>query len=107
MSPQRTELRHGFNKVTSAHDRWFCYQFDKGTSALPLEAIGGDGDSGGPALLEVDGEWVLAGMMSWKLSDGDFRTANQGRYGQTNCNVRISYHRLWIETQITSDSAGH
>lgn len=107
MSSQRTELRHGFNKVTSAYDRWFCYQFDTGASALPLEAVGGNGDSGGPALFDVDGEWVVAGMMSWKLAGGDVRTANQGLYGQINCNVRISHYRQWIESEIASDPAGH
>jgi len=106
-APQRTELRQGFNRVTSAHDRWFCYQFDAGPSALPLEAVGGNGDSGGPALIEDNGTWLLAGMMSWKLVEGDVRTAQQGRYGQTNCNVRLSHYRVWIEAQIGADVKAH
>lgn len=101
-APQRTELRQGFNKVTSAHDRWFCYQFDEGLAALPLEAIGGNGDSGGPALIEADGQWLLAGMMSWKFVEGDVRTSRPGRYGQINCNVRLSHYRLWIESEMAS-----
>ena len=46
--PNRTELRHAFNRITSAHGRWLCYVFDEPPSALPLEGITSNGDSGGP-----------------------------------------------------------
>lgn len=95
--PNRTELRRAFNTITSAHERWFCYVFDAPPTALPLEGIGGNGDSGGPAFVEVDGEWRLAGMASWKFLQGDVRTARPGRYGQTSCNVRLSHYRAWLE----------
>lgn len=105
--PNRTELRQGFNKVTSAHDRWFCYQFDKGAEALPLEAVTGNGDSGGPVLVEIDGHWVLAGMMAWKLVNGDVRTTRPGQYGQINCNVRLSHYRDWIESEMMAGTNAH
>lgn len=100
--PNRTELRQGYNKVTSANNQWFCYQFDDGPAALPLEAVTGNGDSGGPVLIENDGNWVLAGMMSWKLVNGDVRTTRPGQYGQVNCNVRLSHYRAWIESEIVA-----
>jgi Trypsin len=103
-APQRTALRQGFNQITSAHDRWFCYQFDRGSSGLPLEAISSNGDSGGPVLVEADGRWVLAGLMSWKLHEGDVRTSKPGRYGQINCNVRLSHYRDWIESEMAADA---
>ena len=95
--PNRTALRRAFNKVTSAHDRWFCYVFDEPPQALPLEGIGGNGDSGGPVLIDVDGQWSLAGLAAWKLLPGDVRTARPGRYGQTSCNVRLGHYRAWID----------
>ena len=95
--PNRTELRRAFNQVTSAHDRWFCHVFDEPPNALPHEGIGGNGDSGSPALIEVDGQWRLAGLMAWKFAPGDFRTSRPGRYGQANCHVRLRHYATWIE----------
>lgn len=99
-TPHRTALRRAFNTVSSAHERWLCYVFDSPLTALPLEGVSGNGDSGGPALIEVDGEWQLAGMASWKFMEGDVRTARPGRYGQTSCNLRLSHYSAWIEGHI-------
>ena len=100
--PNRTELRRAFNKITSAHDRWFCYVFDEPPSALPLEGITGNGDSGGPALIQVKDEWLLAGVATWKVVRGNVTTARPGVYGQTNCNVRLSHYNEWIESVISA-----
>jgi len=95
--PNRTELRRAFNTVSSAHGRWFCYVFDAPPSALPLEGSTGNGDSGGPVLIETDGQWRLAGLAAWKLLPGDVRTARPGQYGHTFCNVRLGHYRDWID----------
>lgn len=102
--PNRTELRRAYNQVTSAHGRWFCYVFDAPPAGLPLEGILGNGDSGGPALIKVDGQWTLAGMAAWKFFEGDVRTARPGRYGQTACNVRLGHYADWIESVMSGQS---
>lgn len=94
--PNRTELRRAFNTVTSAHDRWLCYVFDAPPAALPLEGALGNGDSGGPLLIEVEDQWTLAGLGAWKVVAGDVRTARPGQYGQTTCGVRLSHYAKWI-----------
>ncbi len=99
--PNRTELRRAFNIVTSAYDRWLCYVFDEPPAALPLEGMLGNGDSGGPLLIEDGGQWRLAGLGSWKVMAGDVRTARPGRYGQTACNVRASHYADWIQAVIS------
>lgn len=99
--PNRTELRRAFNTITSAYDRWLCYVFDEPPSALPLEGMLGNGDSGGPVLIQVDGHWLLAGLASWKVVEGDVRTARPGRYGQVACNVRLSRYIEWVEGVIS------
>ncbi len=99
--PNRTELRRAYNKITSAHGRWFCYVFDEQLSALPLEGVPGNGDSGGPALLQIEDQWLLAGLASWKVVQGHVMTARPGRYGQTACNVRLSHYIEWIEGVIS------
>ncbi|MBD8526039.1 S1 family peptidase [Pseudomarimonas arenosa] len=100
--PNRTELRRAYNKVTSAYDRWFCYVFDEPASALPMEGVLGNGDSGGPALIQQQGQWQLAGLAAWKVVEGHVMKAWPGRYGQTTCNVRLSHYRQWIDGVISS-----
>ncbi len=98
----RTVLRRAFNTVTSAHERWFCYVFDAPASALPLEGKTGSGDSGGPVLVQVEGQRRLAGLASWGFIHGDVRTVRAGRYGQFTCNVRLSHYAHWIKG-VTSE----
>lgn len=95
--PNRTELRHAFNTVTSAYDRWFCYVFDEPASALPLEGVPGNGDSGGPVLVQDGDDWRLAGLAAWKVGQGNVMTSRPGRYGQVNCNVRLSHYADWVQ----------
>ena len=95
--PNRTELRRAFNKASSAYDRWLCYVFDAPPSALPLEGVLRNGDSGGPALLQSSDQWLLAGLGSWKVVQGNVLTARPGRYGQVACNVRMSHYADWMD----------
>ncbi|MGE8224914.1 MAG: S1 family peptidase [Stenotrophomonas sp.] len=95
--PNRTELRRAFNKASSAYDRWLCYVFDAPPSALPLEGVLGNGDSGGPALLQSGDQWLLAGLGSWKVVQGNVLTSRPGRYGQVACNVRMSHYADWMD----------
>lgn len=98
-SSHRTELRRAYNKVTSADGRWLCYMFDKPSDALPLEGGSGSGDSGGPVLVQVGKDRLLAGLTSWSDPQSTIRTP--GRYGQITCNVRLSHYKDWIES-VTS-----
>lgn len=97
----RTELRRAFNKITSAYGRWACYVFDKPPSALPLEGMSGNGDSGGPVLIQVKDQWLVAGLASWKVVQGNAATSRPGLYDQTSCNVRLSHYVDWIESVIS------
>ncbi|MGY0800163.1 S1 family peptidase [Lysobacter sp. A286] len=101
---RRTQLRRAFNKITSAYDRWFCYTFDKPPAALRFEGVSSDGDSGGPVLMEVDGQWMLTGLTSWKVVQGniqgDTAVFRPGKYGQVMCNVNLSHYIDWIEGVI-------
>ncbi|GAB3027093.1 trypsin-like serine protease [Bowmanella dokdonensis] len=96
--PHRTELRRAYNKVTSADGRWLCYLFDNSVDALPLEGGSGNGDSGGPVLIEDKTGWLLAGLTSWTDLQSTNRTP--GRYGQVTCNVRLSHYQKWIQGVI-------
>lgn len=97
----RADLRRAYNKIVDVKDRWICYVFDKPPSGLAIEGISGDGDSGGPVLIKVDGKWQLAGLASWKKHGQDNALIlHAGFYGQKNYNVRISHYTGWIEDQM-------
>lgn len=98
----RTELRRAFNTITEVQDRWLCYSFQKPPAARTLEGITGNGDSGGPALIQVKDHLEIAGLASWKKVQGDARTFRAGVYGTTTCTVRVSHYAEWIDGTISA-----
>jgi len=104
--PNRTLLRLAFNTVASVNARWLAYVFDAPPAALPLEGMSGGGDSGGPVLIEDNGEWRVAGLAAWKLVQGNPAEFRAGTYGQTSNNLRLSSYAKWIEGVIASDAKG-
>ncbi|WP_454259360.1 trypsin-like serine protease, partial [Pseudoxanthomonas mexicana] len=103
--PNRTELRHAFNTITRAEGRWLEYVFDAPPSALQLEGMAGNGDSGGPMLVGVNGHWELAGLTSWKRVDGNPATFRPGIYGQISYGVRLGHYIDWIDDTHDIDNA--
>jgi len=101
----RTVLRRAFNRITGVQGQWLCYIFHEPASALPLEGISGDGDSGGPVLVQVKGQWEVAGLASWKRGKDNAILLHPGFYGQTNYNVRLSHYANWIDSVILADKA--
>ncbi|MDQ3039170.1 MAG: trypsin-like serine protease [Pseudomonadota bacterium] len=103
--PNRTDLRRAFNTVTASEGRWLSYVFDGPRTALPLEGIAGNGDSGGPLLVAIEDEWQVAGLTSFKRVDGNPMTARPGKYGQINYGVRLGNYLEWIQAATDPDSA--
>lgn len=97
----RAALRRAFNTISGVQDRWLCYQFHKPPAALPLEGMAGDGDSGGPVLIQVGGQWEVAGLASWKKGKGTALVLHPGFYGQISYDVRVSHYVAWIESVIS------
>jgi hypothetical protein len=101
----RADLRRAYNTIVDVKDRWICYVFDKPPSGLAVEGISGDGDSGGPVLIKVEGTWQLAGLASWKKHEKDNDLIlHAGFYGQKNYNVRVSHYAGWIEDRMRANS---
>lgn len=88
----RTQLRRAENVITAVEERALVYTFDSGSSALPLEGMLGNGDSGGPVLFQSNNRWKLAGLARGRLS-----TSPPGLYGQESHQVRVSYYLPWID----------
>ena len=104
-SPHRTAMRRAFNVVGSADARWLGYVFDSGPGAHPLEGTSGNGDSGGPVLIEEDGEWKLAGLTSWVFAEGKVSAWQAGRYGSRSFAVRVSRYLRWIQQEIATNGS--
>ncbi len=103
--PNRTDLRHGENKISLSDGRWIAYTFDRPPNALPLEAAAGNGDSGGPILVDVAGEWQLAGITAWKRAKVVGTEICPGHYGETSYGVRLGHYVDWIEATTATGTA--
>jgi hypothetical protein len=102
-SPHRGKLRRAYNTIISADGKWLGYRFDSGAAALPLEGQLGNGDSGGPVLVQVDGAWQLAGLADRTYWSGDFAGYRRGIYGQLTYHVRISHYAAWIDSILNAE----
>lgn len=105
-SPHRGTLRRAYNRITRAHGQWLDYRFDCGSDALPLEGVIGDGDSGGPVLIESNGTWYLAGLSDWKHWPRGHSKFVPGVCGQDFSSSRISYYAKWMNDVIASHPDG-
>jgi CubicO group peptidase (beta-lactamase class C family) len=93
--------RGATNKIDSADQDWLHFTFDDPATATDLEGISGPGDSGGPALIEMDGTFYLAGVSVWGMPGKNGR----GTYGAKEGYTRVSTHDKWIEAILAGKKA--
>jgi hypothetical protein len=84
-------LRGVTNRVDAVDDRWLRMRFDAPPEGTALEGVGGEGDSGGPALLRTDEGLVVVGVSSWQDHDGPL-----GTYGAVEHYARVAPHLDWL-----------
>lgn len=90
------------NTIIDAKEQWISFKFDQNNEALALEGISGPGDSGGPALIAVNGELFIAGISAWQNAEPT--NWQEGRYGVIEHYSRISYYLNWIDNTIKNNS---
>jgi hypothetical protein len=103
-------LRFAHNRVSFADQQlYFRFNDPQGPDSLAVdfEGIPGLGDSGGPALINVDGLSQLAGIAVGELTSGENSQLKQsgGHYGATVVYERVSRHIDWITHIIAADNA--
>lgn len=91
-------LRKAQNTVETAEGPLLVFKFHQGEEALPLEGIGGGGDSGGPAFIKNGDDYLVLGVSS----RGEFGSTI-GMYGNLEYYSRVSYFNDWINDVINGD----
>ena len=82
------------NIVDDVGPRRIFMRFDEPPNGSAYEGVGGPGDSGGPALLQMGGRLFLVGVSSASMN------GKPGQYGVTDVYTRVSSYIPWIEKTL-------
>lgn len=91
------KMRIATNRVEKTDDQWLIFQFDAPPECTELEGISGPGDSGGPALIQIDEGWAIAGISSGNNDDSG-QGLGMGHYGTSEYYTRVSFQIDWIKS---------
>lgn len=94
------KMRAATNTVSDVTDNYVVFKFDAPPDATDLEGISGPGDSGGPALIEVDSRMIVIGVSS---ANDDAGAMGPCRYRSTEYYARVSTTMEWIRATMQSD----
>ncbi|MEQ9403349.1 MAG: trypsin-like serine protease [Cyclobacteriaceae bacterium] len=89
------QKRAATNRIDEAGQMHIMFDFDRPgePGVTRMEGTAGSGDSGGPALIEVDGKSFIAGISS----AGEPGDKGPGTYGAVEYYTRVSTHIRWID----------
>ncbi|MCB0279587.1 MAG: trypsin-like serine protease [Calditrichaeota bacterium] len=88
--------RAATNLVDETSQRHLIFDFDQGADATELEGTAGRGDSGGPAIITMNGKNYLAGISSAGLPGQN----GPGSYGSVEHYTRVSSYIDWIRSTM-------
>lgn len=88
--------RAATNALDSSSAAAMFFSFSAPPNASKLEGAPGRGDSGGPALIQLNGKWGVVGVSSGGY-DG---IAGPGSYGAVDVFTRLDAHFDWIQTTL-------
>jgi hypothetical protein len=93
-------MRAATNRVEKAEGARLFFRFDApgDPGVTPLEGISGDGDSGGPAYVELEGATYIVGVSS--AQDARPTGRKIGHYGVLELYPRVSAHAEWIRATL-------
>jgi hypothetical protein len=94
------QVRAATNIIDGVSDRWIIFTFDEpgGENATDLEGVGGPMDTGGPALVEIDGVMYTLGVSAWQKNTAI--GLMPGQYGVKAYYIRVSKYIDWIESEL-------
>ena len=93
--------RAATNKIDKVSRQWIRFKFDSPESenTTELEGVSANGDSGGPAFIDVNNVRYIVGVSSHQLNDDD-ENVEEHLYGVNEYYARISSYKKWIEKYI-------
>lgn len=92
------------NRIVDLEEEWLKLVFSRPPGGTDLEGVGAAGDSGGPLLIEVEGEALLVGVGSYaEYIDAE---GAEGSYGTLDFFARVSRYADWIDTVVAAVDAG-
>jgi len=93
--------RAATSRVDSVNSGWLYFSFDSPPRGTAMEGAPGAGDSGGPAIITVNGVPKVAG-----ISSAGFDGRNgPGTYGAVDAFTRVSTHIAWIDSVMSSPAS--
>ncbi len=98
--------RAATNTVSKVEKNWLNFTFDSPSSedVTELEGISGVEDSGGPAFINTEHEFMIAGVGCCQVPVvRDNEEELQGGYFSTEYYSRLSPHKVWIEQKINAE----
>ncbi len=98
------QTRAATNTVSATEQPWLEFVFHEPGQAgiTDLEGLSGDGDSGGPALIDTPQGLAVAGVSSWQ----DARRRKIGKYGAHDFYARVSTDLEFIDAVTADDWDG-
>jgi|SRR5690554_1645733 len=96
-------LRGATNTVIETTKYNLVFLFNTPETATKLEGISGPGDSGGPALIEVDNLLYVIGVSAFQKGNG----FEEGHYGVKEYYSRVSLHYSWLRGIIDNTTPAH
>ena len=88
--------RAATSRVDSVSRTWLYFSFDTPPGGTNLEGAPGPGDSGGPAIITVNGRAMVAGVSSAGFDGRD----GPGSYGAVDVFTRVSTYAAWIDSTM-------
>lgn len=97
------KFRAGTNLIDEVTDNYLIWGFEDPREypekVTRLEGISGPGDSSGPAFIQIDNKYYIAGISSGQSTGAT--DGKEGLYGVTEYYTRISSYLDWIEKTIS------
>lgn len=97
------KMRAATNRVDEATENYLTWRFDDPREhperATALEGISGPGDSSGPAFIQVEDQYLIAGISSGQSTQAT--DGQEGLYGVVEYYTRVSTYEQWIREAMS------